>query len=129
MSRHRSALLLRTLVGSAVCLAVLAFSTAAAAQPYASQTPLPCGGVAKGAPWSYKGQKGTSYSVVGVSGAPCATGIKFIPKWTRERSTFDLEPVPAGWHCSAIGVSAHAALGQCTTKTGGIFEWLPQLKK
>jgi hypothetical protein len=129
MNRLRSAVLCRALVGPAACLAALAFSAVAAAQPQVSRTPTPCGGVAKGAPWSYKGQKGTTYSVVGVSGAPCSTGIKFIPKWTRQRSTFDLEPVPAGWHCSAIGISAHAALGQCTTKTGGIFEWLPHLKK
>jgi hypothetical protein len=128
--RSRSARLVRTLVGPAACVAALVFSAAAPAQPQAAKTPLPCGGVAKGAPWSYKGQKGTAYTVVGVSGAPCATGLKFMPKWTRDRATFDLKPVPAGWHCSAIGdYSALAKLGQCTTKQGGIFEWLPQLKK
>jgi hypothetical protein len=121
----------RTLVGPAACVAALVFSAAAtaAALPQASDTPRPCGGVAKGAPWSYKGQKGTAYTVVGVNGAPCATGIKFMPKWTHDRSSFDLKPVPAGWHCSAVTATALAAVGQCTTKAGGIFEWLPQLKK
>jgi hypothetical protein len=53
-----------------------------------------------------------------------------MPKWTRERATFDLKPIPRGWHCSAIGdYSALAKLEQCTTTKGGIFEWLPQRKK
>ncbi|MGZ4402621.1 MAG: hypothetical protein ACXVRI_07215 [Gaiellaceae bacterium] len=106
--------------------AVLAFSAAASAQP---QTSTAAVGVAKGAPWNYKGQKGTAYSVVGVNGASCAIGLKYMPKWTRDRATLDLEPVPAGWHCSAIGGGGLAKLGQCTTTKGGIFEWLPKQKK
>jgi hypothetical protein len=128
--RSRSARFARTLTGLAALAAVLAFSVAAQAQPQATETQSAvCGGVAQGAPWTYKGQKGTAYSVVGVNGVPCATGIKFMPKWTRDRATFDLTPVPAGWHCSAIGdYSGLAKLGQCTTKQGGIFEWLPKRK-
>lgn len=119
----------RTLVGLAALGAVLAFSAAAPAQSQTPAAAAPCGGVAKGAPWSYQGQKGTAYSVVGVNGASCATGLKYLPKWTRDRATFDLKPVPAGWHCSAIGdYSALAKLGQCTTTKGGIFEWLPKRK-
>jgi hypothetical protein len=77
-----------------------------------------------------KGQSGTAYTVLGVNGASCATGLKSMPKWTRERATFDLKPIPRGWHCSAIGdYSALAKLEQCTTTKGGIFEWLPQRKK
>jgi hypothetical protein len=126
---RRSTWFARTLVGLAALGAVLAFSAAAPAQPQTSNAAAPCGGVAKGAPWSYKGQKGTAYSVVGVNGASCATGLKYIPKWTRDRATFDLKPVPAGWHCSAIGdYTALAKLGQCTTTKGGIFEWLPKRK-
>jgi hypothetical protein len=119
-----------SLVVFAALVAVLAFSTAAPAQLQAAKA-VPCGGVAQGAPWSYKGQKGTAYSVMGVNGvALCATGLKYMSKWTRDRATFDLKPVPAGWHCSAIGdYTALAKLGQCTTKKGGIFEWLPKLKR
>jgi hypothetical protein len=128
--RPRSTRCSRTLVGLTAVTAVLAFSAAAPAQPHTSTATAPCGGVAKGAPWTYKGQKGTGYTVVGVNGASCATGLKFMPKWTRDRATFDLKPVPAGWHCSAIGdYSALAKLGQCTTTKGGIFEWLPKQKK
>jgi hypothetical protein len=127
--RRRTTCFARTLVGLAALAAVLAFSAVAPAQPQTSMTTAPCGGVAKGAPWSYKGQKGTAYTVVGVNGASCATGLKYMPKWTRDRATFDLKPVPAGWHCSAIGdYSALAKLGQCTTTKGGIFEWLPKRK-
>ncbi len=126
----RPAGLNRTLVALTASAAVLAFSTAASAQLQTANAAAPCGGTAKGAPWSYKGQKGTAYSVVGVNGASCATGIKYIPRWTRDRATFDLKPVPAGWHCSAIGdYSALAKFGQCTTSKGGIFEWLPKRKK
>jgi hypothetical protein len=127
--RGRAAWFSGLAVGLAALGVVLAFSAAAPAQPQASSTATPCGGTAKGAPWSYKGQKGTAYSVIGVNGASCPTGMKYIPKWTRDRATFDLKPVPAGWHCSAIGdYTALAKLGQCTTKKGGIFEWLPKRK-
>lgn len=127
--RRRTTCVARSLVGLAALAAVLAFSAVAPAQPQTSMATAPCGGVAKGAPWSYKGQKGTAYTVVGLNGASCATGLKYMPKWTRDRATFDLKPVPAGWHCSAIGdYSALAKLGQCTTTKGGIFEWLPKRK-
>jgi hypothetical protein len=120
----------RTLAGLTVLATALAFSAAAPAQQQTSKATSPCGGTAKGAAWSYKGQKGTTYSVIGVNGASCATGIKYMPRWTRDRATFDLKPVPAGWHCSAIGdYSALAKLGQCTTTKGGIFEWLPKRKR
>jgi hypothetical protein len=128
MNRRRtSTSVVRTVAGLAVLGTALAFSAAAPAQQQSSKGAAPCGGTAKGAPWSYKGQKGTAYSVIGVNGASCATGMKYMPKWTRDRATFDLKPVPAGWHCSAIGdYTALAKLGQCTTTKGGIFEWLPK---
>jgi hypothetical protein len=123
-------LLTRKRAFAALVLAGLAgfvFALTASAQSQHIQAAAPCGGVAKGAPWSYKGQKGTAYTVIGVNGASCVTGLKYMPKWTRDRATFDLKPVPAGWHCSAIGdYSALAKLGQCTTTKGGIFEWLPK---
>ena len=87
-------------LGLAVTLAV---SAAAQARPQAPTASSVCSGTAKGAAWSYKGQKGSVYSVIGVSGVSCAIGIKFMPKWTRDHAAFDLKPVPAGWHCSAIG--------------------------
>jgi hypothetical protein len=127
--RRRSTWFSGMAVGLAALGVAMAFSATAPAQPQTSKAPAPCGGTAKGAPWSYKGQKGSAYSVVGVNGASCATGMKYIPKWTRDRATFDLKPVPAGWHCTAIGdYSALAKLGQCTTTKGGIFEWLPKRK-
>ncbi len=110
--------------------AVLALSGAALAEQRARPMASSCVATAKGAPWHYKGQRGSSYSVVGVNGASCATGVSFMPKWTRDRASFALKPVPSGWHCSAIGsYSGLAKLGQCTTKKGGILEWLPKLKK
>jgi hypothetical protein len=111
--------------GMAVSLAL-----AASAQPQAIKASSVCAGTVKGAPWSYKGQKGTAYTGLGVNGASCVTGLKFMPRWTRTRASFNLTPTPTGWHCSAIGdYTALAKLGQCTTSKGGIFEWLPKLKR
>ena len=133
--KHRSRSL-RTAAGTLAAVAgfglavTLAFSAAAQAQPQAPTASSVCSGTAKGAAWSYKGQKGSFYSVIGVSGVSCSIGIKFMPKWTRDHAAFDLKPAPAGWHCSAIGDYTHLAkLGQCTTTKGGIFEWLPKTKK
>ena len=126
--RRRAAFLARTSIGLAALATTLALSAAATAEPQTREA-TPCTGVAKGAAWSYKGQKGTAYTVLGVNGVSCTIGLKFMSKWTHDRATFDLKPVPAGWHCSAIGdYSALAKLGQCTTKQGGIFEWLPKRK-
>ena len=68
-SRPTRTRLARTLVGLSALAAVLAFSAAAPAEPQTSKAAVPCGGVAKGAPWTYKGQKGNAYSVVGISGS------------------------------------------------------------
>jgi hypothetical protein len=123
--RRKSFCVAALLVTLATLAASLAFDAGAA--PQTSRAAAPCGGTAQGAPWSYKGQRGTAYSIVGVNGASCALGLKYLPRWTRDRATFDLKPVPPGWHCSAIGdYSALAKLGQCTTNKGGIFEWLPK---
>lgn len=128
MNRRRSTCVAALLVTLATFAAIFAYGSAAA--PQASKAARPCTAVAKGAPWSYQGRKGTAYSAIGVNGVSCALGLKYLPRWTHDRASFDLKPVPTGWHCSAIGdYTALAKLGQCTTKKGGIFEWLPKSKK
>ncbi len=129
--RSRSTRLSRTLVGLAALAAVLTFSAAAPAQPQTSKATAPCGFVAKGAPWTFKGQKGTTYTVVALAGASCSTARTWVPRLTRERAAFELKPVPAGWHCSTAGglTTGLTKTGQCTTPAGGIVEWLPKLKK
>ena len=117
----------RALVCLTTAAALFVFAASASARPGSASAPAPCSGTAKGAAWTYKGHKGTAYSVIGVSGASCTTGLQYMAKWTRDSATFQLRPVPAGWHCSAIGdYSSLAKLGQCTTPKGGIFEWLPK---
>ena len=115
-------------------LAVIAVTAALAGT--ASAAPMrgsaaPCGFVAKGAPWTFKGQKGTAYTVVTLAGASCPTARTWVPRLTREHAAFDLKPVPAGWHCSTTGglTTGLTKTGQCTTPAGGIVEWLPKLKK
>jgi hypothetical protein len=124
-----------TLLAGASTLAVLAtaaavLATTALATPTRSSAP-PCGFVAQAAPWSFKGQKGTAYTVVAEGGANCSTARAWVPRLTREQAAFDLTPVPAGWHCSTTGgiTTGLTISGQCTTRTGGIVEWLPKLKQ
>lgn len=115
-------------------LAVLAFAAALAgtgsAAPMRSSA-LPCGFVAKGAPWTFKGQKGTAYTVITLAGASCSTARTWVPRLTREHAAFALKPAPAGWSCSTAGgiTTGLTMTGQCTTSAGGIVEWLPKLKK
>jgi hypothetical protein len=114
-----------------VALAAALVGTASAASLRSSAAPSPCLFVAKGAPWTFKGQKGTAYTVIVENGASCATARAWVPRLTREHAAFDLKPVPAGWHCSTIGgvTTGLTKSGQCTTHGGGIVEWLPKLKK
>jgi hypothetical protein len=113
----------------AAAAATGALAVAAHAAPRSSIA-APCTFVAKGAPWSFKGQKGTAYTVVAEAGAKCSTARSWIPRLTHEHASFDLKPVPAGWHCSTIGgvTTGLTKSGQCTTAAGGIVEWLPKLK-
>ncbi len=119
-----------TLAVSATIAAAGALATTASATPLRSAAP-PCGFVAQAAPWSYKGQKGTAYTVVAEGGAKCSTARAWVPRLTREHAAFDLTPVPAGWHCSTMGgiTTGLTITGQCTTPAGGIVEWLPKLKQ
>ena len=119
----------RGLAGLAVLAVAASFAATATAVPMRGSA-VPCGFVAKGAPWSFKGQKGTAYTVVVEGGAKCSTARAWVPRLTHEHAAFDLKPVPAGWHCSTIGgvTTGLTKTGQCTTVGGGIVEWLPKLK-
>ncbi len=121
----------RAIATAAVIAVAAAFAGAASAAPMRSSSAAPCTFVAKGAAWTFKGQKGSTYSVVVIGGASCATARTWVPRLTHEHAAFDLKPEPAGWHCStASGVTTGLTMtGQCTTHAGGIVEWLPKLKK
>jgi hypothetical protein len=103
-------------------VAVPAASSSAAAPSPASAATAPCMAVAKGAHWKYKGQSGTAYTVLGVSGASCAVGVRWLQRLTHERGYG--AKGPAGWMCIVESV-----VGECTLKNGGILEWTPKLKK
>jgi hypothetical protein len=119
-----------TLTVLAIIAAAGTLAATVSAAPQRSST-LPCGFVVQAAPWSFKGQKGTAYTVVAEGGAKCSTARAWVPRLTREPAAFDLAPVPAGWHCSTMGgaTTGLTTSGQCTTSTGGIVEWLPKLKQ
>ena len=125
--RHRGSAVIAVVAVVAIA-AVFAGTTWAASMQSAVSA---CGFTATGAPWTFKGQKGTTYTVVALAGASCATTRKWISRLTHERAAFDLKSVPAGWHCSTTGgvTTGLTKTGQCTTPGGGIVEWLPKLKK
>ena len=114
----------RALFGTAsaiVALALMATATAAgAAAPAHGAAAVPCTATATGAAWSYKSQKGTVYTVIGVNGASCSLGAKWLKRITASHGTKS----PSGWKCLAI-----SSVGECQVKGGGIFEYTPKLKK
>jgi hypothetical protein len=104
-----------------VALALLATcATAGAAAPARDASAAPCTATATGAPWSHKGQKGTAYTVLGENGASCSLGAKWLKRITTSHGTKS----PTGWTCLAT-----SGIGECQTKSGGIFEFTPKLKK
>jgi hypothetical protein len=116
----------RTLVVLALVLvAVSAVSGSALAAAGARAATKPCLLVAKGPAWSAKGQTGTNYNVIGVSGASCATGVKWLGRLTHQSSM--VFKGPSGWSCIAMA-SGKVHQGECTLKGGGIIEWGPALK-
>ena len=72
------------------------------------------------AAWSYDGQKGTVYTVLGKNGASCSLGAEWLKRITTSHGTKSA----AGWTCLAT-----SGIGKCQTKRGGIFEFTPKLKK
>ncbi len=118
-SRRRVAL--RRSLGCAVVAGSLLLTAAPAGFAAAhAATPKECIGTATGAAWSDKGQKGTVYTVIGVNGASCSQGAKWLKRITSSHGS----KAPAGWKCLAI-----STVGECQIKGGGIFEFTPKLKK
>jgi hypothetical protein len=101
-------------------LGLLGTCTTAAAAGAHGASAAPCIATAKGAAWSYKGHKGTAYTLLGENGASCSLGAK----WLKRIITSHGAKSPAGWKCLATPL-----VGECQTKGGGIFEFSPKLKK
>jgi hypothetical protein len=102
-------------------LALLIGATAGAAAPARSASSAPCQATAKGAPWSYKGKTGSTYTLLGVNGASCSLGAAWLKRITVSHGSKS----PGGWKCLAIS----AGIGECQVKGGGIFEYSPKVKK
>ena len=120
MSMRRSASCSLAMVALAACLAASAASGGAVVDR-ASVAAGRCTAVGKGTAWSYKGQKGTAYTVVGNRAAACALGIKWLLRLT---NVVGVPKTPPGWEC----ITAVSVEGQCDSKSGGIFEWTAKLK-
>jgi hypothetical protein len=69
----------------------------------------PCIATAKGAAWSYKGHKGTAYTLLGENGASCSLGAKWLKRIITSHGTKS----PAGWKCLST-----PPVGECQTKGG-----------
>jgi hypothetical protein len=109
-------------IGGALAAATLLVgtATATASAPARAATAKECLSTGTGVPWSYKGQKGTVYTVIGVNGASCSLGAKWLKRITASHGSKS----PAGWTCLTV-----TGVGECQIKGGGIFEFTPKLKK
>jgi hypothetical protein len=106
-------------VFAAVALATGAASATAAPSLHTASA-SECVATGTGVPWSYKGQKGTLYTVIGVNGASCSLGAKWLQRITASHGSKH----PAGWACLTT-----AGVGECQIKGGGSFEYTPKLKQ
>ncbi len=119
----RAGKLLRVVLALGVVLTmalVVGAAGAAASAPARSASAVPCVGTATGAPWSLKGQHGTTYTILGEGGASCTLGAAWLKRISASRGTKS----PKGWSCLAT-----SGVGECQVKGGGIFEFSPKLKK
>jgi hypothetical protein len=80
----------------------------------------PCTATARGALWTFNGQTGVAYKVIGIR-APCPLGISWLARMTKQKGP--KIKGPPGWTCAAKRPS-----GACTMKGGGIFQWQPKLR-
>ena len=108
-----------------VLVGITAATGSALASAQRAHAAKPCLLVVNGPAWSTKGQKGTSYNILGVNGGSCATARTWFTRFVHEKSA--VFKGPTGWSC--IGVSASTHNGECTLKNGGIIEWGPKLKR
>jgi hypothetical protein len=118
---------MRSSLGSALrragivgALALLATGSVAGAAGNAHRaSAAPCTATAKGTAWSFKGQKGTTYTLLGENGASCSLGAKWLKRIITSHGTKS----PTSWTCLTT-----PPIGECQTKGGGIFEFTPKLK-
>jgi hypothetical protein len=81
----------------------------------------PCTVRARGVLWTFQGQTGVAYTIVGVNGAPCPLAASWLARLSRQKGP--IVKGPAGWTCVA-----HRPAGACTGKTGAVFTWAPKLR-
>jgi len=78
-----------------------------------------CKRIGKGHAWSYKGGKGTSFTVEGDRPSACAVGIAWLFRLTTIQG---VPRTPPGWNCMTATADI---IGQCDNKkTGAVFEWI-----
>lgn len=112
--RARAALLIIAMVAAAGAgVAPSSAATAAAGKP--------CAAKAQGALWTFNGQTGVAYKIVGVNGASCSLASSWLQRLTKQKGP--LAAGPKGWTCSVNRPS-----GSCTSKTGAVFQWAPKLR-
>jgi hypothetical protein len=77
-----------------------------------------CKRVGKGHAWSYKGRRGTSFTVEGDRPSACAVGIAWLFRLTTIQG---VPRTPPGWNCMTATADI---IGQCDhKKTGAVFQW------
>jgi hypothetical protein len=104
---------------SIALVAALALGTA----PSSAATPAvakPCKVTARGVLWTFQGQTGVAYTIVGVNGASCPLASSWIARLSKQKGP--ILKGPAGWTCAGQRPS-----GACS-KRAAVFTWSPKLR-
>jgi hypothetical protein len=108
-------------LGALVPIALVAsLALSAAPSNAAAAVAKPCTVTAKGVLWTFQGQTGVAYKIVGVNGAPCPLASAWIARLSKQKGPSLTGP--AGWTC--VG---HRPAGACS-KRSAVFTWSPKLR-
>jgi hypothetical protein len=102
-------------------IASVAIAGAAVAPTSVAAPAKPCTAVAKGVLWTFQGQTGVAYRIVGVNGGSCPLAVSWLVRLTKQKGP--LVKGPKGWTCSAKRPS-----GSCANARGAVLTWSPKLR-
>ena len=113
--------IIRALGALATIALVAPLSTGVAQADAALGGATSCKVSGRGVLWTFQGQTGVAYRVVGVNGASCPLAVTWLPRLTKQKGP--RVTGPPGWTCAA-----HRPAGACTGKGGAVFTWSPKLR-
>jgi hypothetical protein len=106
-------------LGALVSIALVAALTVGVGP--SSAAAKPCKVNSAGVLWTFQGQTGVAYRIVGVNGASCSLASAWLARLTKQKGP--TVTGPAGWKCVAQRPS-----GACSGRHGAVFTWAPKLR-